>query len=273
MNVIYSLFIRNLRDYTRDNIRLLVITLTPFGFIYVLSSIFKNQFASYSLSYLIAGVSIATVFNTSLNVASAVIDDIGSGFLKEILVSPISRLQVILGYILTGSTIATVQGFLIYLISMFTYLGFEKWHTLILVFFSMVMVSLVYSTLGILLAVTVKNFQTYQVVEQTVVIPLIFLSGAYLPISIFPPFLQYISYLNPMSYTTMFFRGIVLEETMTNAEMVNLGIALDINGFILTPLMSGLIVFLYGVLFMILAIRSFQKANFTSPQLSRKKRN
>ena len=83
MTVIYSLFIRNLRDYTRDNIRLLVITLTPFGFIYVLSSIFKNQFASYSLSYLIAGVSIATVFNTSLNVASAVIDDIGSGFLKD----------------------------------------------------------------------------------------------------------------------------------------------------------------------------------------------
>lgn len=272
MNVIYALFIRNLRNFTRDRIRLLIITLTPFAFIYVLSSIFRNQLGSYSLSYVIAGVSIATVFNTSLNIASAVIEDISSGFMKEIIVSPISRLQMVLGQILTGSTIATAQGFLIFVVGVFTYLGFEEWHTLISVFFSMLMVSLVYSTLGILLAMTVKNFQTYQVVEQAVVIPLIFLSGAYLPISLFPRLLQFISYLNPMTYTTMFFRGVVLEETMSNAEMVKIGIALDVNGFILTPMMSGLIVFFCGVLFLILTTLSFQKADLTNVQSSHQKK-
>jgi len=60
-----------------------------------------------------------------------------------------------------------------------------------------------------------------------------------------------------MTYITMFFRGIVLEDYMTNAEMIKIGIALDINGFTLTPMMSGSIIVLYGVLFLILATRSF----------------
>ena len=119
-----------------------------------------------------------------------------------------------------GVSIATVQGFHVFLVGMFTYLGFEQWHTIIFVFFSMLMIRLVYSTLGILLATVVKNFQTYQVVEQSVVIPLLFLFGAYLPIKLYPQLLQYVSCLNPMTYTTMFFRGVVLEETMTNVEMV-----------------------------------------------------
>lgn len=271
MKIIIALFFRELRKFTRDHTRLFIITITPFAFIYVLASIFTTQLETYSLDYVIAGVAIATVFNTSLNSASSIIGDISSGFLKEILVSPISRIQVVIGQMLAGAVIATIQGFLIFLVGMFSYLGFEKWHTIILVFLSMLLVSLVYSALGILIATTLKNYQTYSVVEQAIVIPLIFLSGAYVPTNLLPRFLQYISYLNPMTYTTMFFRGIVLETSLSMNQMVEMGVALDFNGWIITPIWSGVIVALFGGIFFVWATHSFQKADFMSEKKAHKK--
>lgn len=272
MRAIWALCLRNLRNFMRDRLRLLITILTPFGFIYVLTSLFRTQLQGNPINHVIAGVTIATVFQTSLNIAAATIEDIGSGFMKEILVSPISRFQVALGQMLAGATIATIQGFLIFAIGMFTGLGFEKPHTLLLVFLSMFLVGLVYSALGLLVAILVWDAQTYQIVEQAVVLPLVFLSGAYVPVSLFPTFLKYLSFANPMTYTTMFFRAIVLENNGTDAEMVKNGLAFSINGFIFKPWMSGLVVTGCGILFLILATVTFQRADFTHTQKRKRKK-
>jgi len=272
MRAIWALCLRNLRNFMRDRLRLLITILTPFGFIYVLSSLFRTQLEGNPIGYVIAGVTIATVFQTSLNIAATTIEDIGSGFMKEILVSPISRFQVAFGQMLAGATIATLQGFMIFVIGMFTGLGFEKPHTIVLVFLSMFLVGLVYSAFGLLVATLVRDAQTYQIVEQAVVLPLVFLSGAYVPVSLFPRFLEYLSFLNPMTYTTMFFRAIVMENNGTNAEMVKNGLAFTVRGFVFKPWMSGLVVVGCGILFLILATVTFQRADFTHTRKHRKNR-
>lgn len=270
MSAVWILCLRNLRHFMRDRVRLLITILTPFAFIYVLSSLFRQQLQGNPIQHIIAGVTIATVFQTSLNIAATTIEDISSGFMKEILASPINRFQVAFGQILAGAIVATLQGFMIFFIGMFTGLGFEKPHTIVLVFLSMFLVGLVYSALGLLMATLVRDAQTYQIVEQAVVLPLVYLSGAYVPVSLFPALLQKLSIINPMTYTTMFFRAIVLENNGTDTEMVKNGLAFYVNGSVFKPWMSGLVVVGCGILFLFLATVTFQQADFTHEHKRRK---
>ena len=94
--------------------------------------------------------------------------------------------------------------------------------------------------------------------------PLTFISGAYIPLSMLPESLRYVAYINPMTYATAFFRMIVLEKTnLSNAELVKEGLAIDINGFIVTPIISFTIILAIGLLFLILSTNSFIKTDFS----------
>ena len=128
----------------------------------------------------------------------------------------------------------------------------------------MICVGLVFSGVGLFLATVVKSGQTFQIVKTAVVMPLTFISGAYLPLSILPSGLKYFAYINPMTYATAFFRMIVLEKTnLSNQQLVQEGLAIDINGFIVTPFMSFTIIIVIGLIFLTLSTRSFINTDFS----------
>ena len=264
MRTIQALWIRNLKNFIRDRVRLIFSILIPFFFIYVFSSIFKNDAVKNPTAFLMAGVIIATVFQTSLSVATSTIDDIVSGFMKEVLVSPVKRIYIALGQLLSAATIATMQGVLILVIGLFVGLKFTSWTTPVYVVLCMIGVGIVFSSFGLFLATIVKNAQTFQIVQQAIVLPFTFISGAYLPLTLLPKALQIVAYFNPMTYTTALFRTIILEQGgLSNAAKVKLGLAFDINGFIVTPWMSGIVVLIFGLLFLFLATLSFTKADLS----------
>ena len=265
MNVIYALWLRNIKIFVRDRVRLLISIIIPFFFIYVFSAIFKSDQVEDPTAFMLAGVIIVTVFQTSLSVATTTIDDMISGFMKEVLVSPASRFQVATGQLLSAATIATVQGILILIVGLFTGLSFKSWVTPIYVLGAMILVGLVFSGLGLFLASKVKSAQTFQLVQQAIVLPFTFLSGAYIPLSLLPNTLRFVSYFNPMTYTTAFFRTIILEqENLPTQQMLQSGLAFDINGFIVTPWISGIIMVLLGLFFLFLATTSFVNADFSN---------
>ncbi|MBP2099470.1 ABC transporter permease [Enterococcus rivorum] len=264
MRTIQALWIRNLKNFIRDRVRLIFSILIPFFFIYVFSSIFKNDAVKNPTAFLMAGVIIATVFQTSLSVATSTIDDIVSGFMKEVLVSPVKRIYIALGQLLSAATIATMQGVLILVIGLFVGLKFTSWTTPVYVVLCMIGVGIVFSSFGLFLATIVKNAQTFQIVQQAIVLPFTFISGAYLPLTLLPKALQIVAYFNPMTYTTALFRTIILEQGgLSNAAKVKLGLAFDINGFIVTPWMSGIVVLIFGLFFLFLATLSFTKADLS----------
>lgn len=265
MRVIYTLWLRNLKTFVRDRVRLVISIVIPFFFIYVFSSIFKSDQVDNPTAFMLAGVIIATVFQTSLSIATTTIDDMVSGFMKEVLVSPASRFQVAVGQLLSAATVATVQGLLILIVGLFTGLSFTSWLTPVYVIGAMILVGLVFSGLGLFLASKVKSSQTFQLVQQAIVLPFTFLSGAYIPLSLLPDPLRYFGYVNPMTYTTAFFRTIILEQgNLSTQEMIRSGLAFDFNGFIVTPWMSGVIIAVAGLLFLFLAASSFVNADFTN---------
>jgi len=94
--------------------------------------------------------------------------------------------------------------------------------------------------------------------------PLTFLSGAYIPLSMLPGTLKYVAYINPMTYATAFFRMIVLEKTnLLTADLVKEGLAIDINGFVVTPVMSFAVILIIGLVFLLLSTISFVKTDFS----------
>lgn len=265
MSIVFSLWHRNLKLFIRNRIQLVFTIIMPFFFLYVFSAVFKNEFIENPVNYMLAGIIITDVFQTSLTIASGTITDIVSGFMKEILVSPVKRIQIAMGQLLSAATVATFQGIIVLIVGYFIGLRFSSWITPIFAIGTMAAVGIVFSGLGLFIATLVKNAQTFQIIEAAITMPLTFLCGAYIPLSLLPKVLQYFAYINPMTYTTAFFRTIILEKTSLSVEeLINEQLAFQIGNFVVTPWISFLVVLGFGIVFLLLATYVFSKVDFSN---------
>ena len=272
MRIIYALWYRNLKLFVRNRVQLVFTLLMPFFFLYIFSAVFKNEAIDNPVNYMLAGIVITDVFQTSLSIATGTIEDIVSGFMKEVLVSPVKRMQIAAGQLLSAATISTLQGVLVLVIGCFIGLRFTSAVTVLATLAIMVLVGIVFSGLGLFLAALIKNSQTFQIVQAAITMPLTFLCGAYVPLSIMPTALQYVAYLNPMTYTTALFRTVLLEKTaLTTHQLVAEQLAFQIGSFTITPWTSLIITLLFGVIFLLLAARVFNKVDFSRINRSKSK--
>ena len=265
MRAIGAILGRNLLNFVRDRGRLIGTLVMAFAFLFIFSFVMKSSMTGVKqpMNYLISGVIIMTVFQASLNNSVDILTDIASGFMKEILVAPISRVQISIGQILSSSVIAVVQGLLISLISLFMGLHLDALHFMEMLGV-MAVAGLTFSSIGLFLATIARNSAAFQVVTMIVVMPLTFLSGAYIPTTVMPAFLRPVIYLNPLTYITAIFRYITLKMDGTAAsELVKQGVAYNIHGFIVTPVLGFCAVILIGLLFLVLCVRKFDTADFS----------
>lgn len=264
MNTIFALWIRGLKAFVRNRTGLIFSLIFPFFFVFVFSSIFKTNYIENPVAYMLSGVIITTVFESALNLASTTVDDMVSGFMKEVLVSPAKRVSVAIGQMLSAATVATLQGLLILIVGLFIGIKFTSWRTPIYVLLAMICIGIVFSGVGLFMATKVRNGQTFQIIKTAVTMPLAFLSGAYIPLSMLPGSLQFFAYLNPMTYATAFFRMVTLEKTgLSITELLNEGLVVSINGFVITPFLTFFIIVGIGLVFLFLATSSFIKTDFS----------
>lgn len=264
MDTVFALWKRGLKAFIRNKTGLIFSLIFPFFFVYVFGAIFKNDFIENPIAYMLSGVIITTVFESSLNLASSTVDDMVSGFMKEVLVSPAKRIAVAMGQLLSAATVSTLQGILILILGLFIGIKFTTWTTPLFILLAMICVGIVFSGVGLFLATIVRSGQTFQIIKTAVTLPLTFISGAYIPLEMLPKTLRYVAYINPMTYATAFFRMIVLEKTnLSTTELVQEGLAIDINGFIVTPILSFAIIVSIGIIFLILSTNSFVKTDFS----------
>lgn len=264
MSTVVALWKRGLKAFIRNKTGLIFSLIFPFFFVYVFGAIFKNDFIENPIAYMLSGVIITTVFESALNLASSTVDDMVSGFMKEVLVSPAKRIYVALGQLLSAATVATLQGILILVVGLFIGIEFHDITTPLYVLISMIFIGIVFSGVGLFMATKVRNGQTFQIIKTAVTMPLTFLSGAYVPLSLLPGTLKFVAYFNPMTYATAFFRMIILEKTnLSTAELIKEGLVVDINGFIITPFMTFVVILIIGVAFLLLSTISFVKTDFS----------
>lgn len=267
MNAVGAILSRNLLNFIRNKGRLLGTLFMSFFFLFIFSFIMNSSMGdsfTQPMNYLISGIIIMTVFQSSLNNSIDILSDISSGFMKEILVAPIPRWQISIGQILSSSLIAITQGIIIIITSLFMGLRIDILHFIEMIGI-MAIAGLTFSSIGLFLATIARNSSTFQIITSIVVMPLTFLSGAYIPTTIMPSFLRPLIFINPLTYITSIFRYITLRmESMPAAELVKEGVAYDIQGFIVTPQVGLIIIILIGLIFFELCIRKFNKADFSN---------
>ncbi len=264
MRIVFALWMRNIKLFIRNRVQLILILVMPFFYLYLLSTIFKKAYISNSVNYVLAGIVIIVVFQTSLNIATSTIEDIVSGYMKEVLVSPVKRIQIAAGQILSSTTVATIQGGLILIVGYFIGLKYTSVLTPIAVIASMIFVGLVFSSFGLFLAASVKNSQTFQILSMAVTTPITFLCGVYVPLSLLPNGLQYIALINPMTYAAAFFRSLTLEKmSLPTDELIAEQLAFHVGGVVITPQISFVITLIFGTLFLILSSAVFTKVDFS----------
>jgi ABC-2 type transport system permease protein len=122
------------------------------------------------------------------------------GFLKETLVAPVSRMNIMLGNTLGGATVAVIQGIVLLIISLI--FGFRPYSLVLLVitFVAMSMLAMAMVCFSAGIAAIMNDMQGFMAVNNLLVIPLFFLSSALYPLDSVPPVMQIIASLNPLTY-------------------------------------------------------------------------
>jgi ABC-2 type transport system permease protein len=204
MEVMYILWLRQIKRYLRSKSRIVgslgqpILFLVALGF--GLGPIFQRAGAGSYINFLAPGVIAQGVLFTAIFSGIELIWDRQFGFLKETLVAPVSRLQIMFGKTLGGATIAAFQGLIIFLLTLL--IGFRpaNWMLLPVFFFALFLIALLFTALGTAIASTLQDFQGFQLIMNFLVMPLYFLSGALFPLDGLPGVLQFITRINPLSY-------------------------------------------------------------------------
>ena len=264
MNPVTAIIQRNLLNYTRNRGRMIGSIVMSMFMLVMFSFMMKSSMSGFGepMNYLIAGVIIMTVFQTGINNSSDILSDISDGYMKEVMVAPIARSQISIGNIISGAVVSTLQGTLTMIISLL--IGFKINVLQILLLIAVMLVSaMTFSAVGLFLATVSRNSPSFQTISSMIMMPLTFVSGAYIPTTMMPGFLLPVVYLNPLTYVTSIFRYIALGAyKMSSAELVREGMAFDIYGFIITPVMGLMITVLIGTAFFALSVGKFNQADF-----------
>ncbi len=212
------------------------------------------------VQFMYPGILSMTVVMSSLFAGMSVVWDREFGFLKEVLVAPLSRVGIVLGKAAGGAFTAMVQG--VVLIAIAPIVGIALTPLLVLKLIPLFLIlSLSLSGLGILVATRMRSQQGFQVVVQLMIFPLIFLSGVFFPIDGVPVWLQVIAKVNPLTYGVdairQVFLGPQLESLAGDTDAFTLGVTLFDHrmGIMEDALLVGAI----GAVFLIAGVWSFSR--------------
>lgn len=137
------------------------------------------------------------------------------GFLKEILVAPVSRTAIVVGKTLGAATIASSQAFILLVLAPFIGISIHLNFIPDLVFF-MVLLSFAIAGMGLLIASLMKTMESFGVLMQVLIFPMFFLSGAFFPLTAVPSWMAWLAKIDPLTYGVDAMRQIILNSQTPN---------------------------------------------------------
>ena len=228
---IYIMWLRQMKRFVRSKSRLVSSIVQPLFFLFILGSGFKvATFAGVDdyLSFLAPGIIAMAILFSSMFTGISVLWDKQFGFLQEVLVAPVSRFSIIIGRTLGGATVALIQGFIILLIALGLGVKVSGIFGLFLTFVFMILIAFTAVGFGLVLASKMEDFQGFQLIMNLLIMPLLFLSSAFFPVTANPT-MKTISYFNPLFYMVDGLRGSLIIGTATvNSPMLDLLVVLVI---------------------------------------------
>lgn len=202
---VYTMWLREMIRFSRSKSRIIGALATPLFFLVILGTGFSSAFqvrggGTFDKSYLAPGLIGMSVLFASLMGGVSIIWDREFGFLKEILIAPVSRFFVSLGKAIGGVTTAMIQGILILIIARLIGIHYVSFWGVLAGIAVMFISGIGFIGLGIAIASKIESHEGFQMVMSFLTMPLVLLSGAFFPISNLPAWLKTLVYLNPLTY-------------------------------------------------------------------------
>jgi ABC-2 type transport system permease protein len=210
----YSLWLREVKRYLRDRVRIVSSFVQPVLWLVIFGTGIRFSAGLVNVTpqeYIFPGIIGQTLLFTSMFMGISVIWDREFGFLKEILVAPISRMSIFLGKMLGDSTDAVIQGILVFLLGIL--LGIRLNAVMFLeVLPIMLLTTFGLVSVGLTIASYIENLESFGAIQSFINLPLFFLSGALFPVSgsSVPGWLQIAAKFNPLTYSVDALRNITL---------------------------------------------------------------
>ena len=231
MSAIYILWLREMKRYTRSRVQLLASLGQPLLYLlalgFGLGPVFQKAGQGSYLQFMAPGVIGMTVLFSSIFSGLGLLWDRQFGFLKETLVAPVPRLQIMIGRTLGGATVAVMQGLLVTIVCVIA--GFRPVHmaTAPLALGFMLLIATVFAGLGVAIGSSLQDMQGFQLIMNFLVMPIFFLSGALFPLENLDKVMTAVTMIDPLSYGVDGMRSVLLGRTHYGA-MVDLEVLIGI---------------------------------------------
>jgi ABC-2 type transport system permease protein len=204
MSAIYILWLRELRRYVRSRAQIAASLGQPLMYLvalgFGLGPVFQKAGQGSYVQFVAPGVISMTVLFSSIFSGMGLLFDRQFGFLKETLVAPVPRYQIMLGRTLGAATVAVIQGLLVVVVCLIA--GFRPVNaaTAPAALLFMMLIACVFSALGTAIGSVLQNMQGFQLIMNFLVMPMFFLSGALYPLSNLPKLFSIVTSLDPLTY-------------------------------------------------------------------------
>ncbi len=217
MSTIYILWLRQVRKYFRSKSRIIgslgqpALFLIVFGFGF--GSIYQKAGEGNYIQFLAPGIILMSVLFTAIFSGIDLIWDKQFGILKETLVAPVPRLHIMIGRTLGGATVATIQGVIVFLLTLIV--GFDPQNVYLLPVCLLIIfiVALLFTAMGTAIASMLEDMQGFQLIMNFLVMPIFFLSGALFPLTDAPSFIVTVAKFDPLTYGIDGLRAVLISQT------------------------------------------------------------
>ena len=255
---------RDLIRFASDRTRIVTLLVQPLLYLFVLGAGLDTLAGSATggvdmKTFIFPGVICVAVLFTAMFSAISLVMDREFGFLREMMVAPVSRASIVVGKCLGGATVAASQGAVILALAGLVGVPYDPL-LLLGMLALMLLLAFTVTAFGVLIASRVKQIQTFTSIMQMVVLPLFFVSGALYPLSGLPAWLSVLNRVDPMTYAVDPMRRLVLDHVdIPAAARATLDPGVTWGSWHLPVWFEVAMLLLLGLAMMGLAVRQFRR--------------
>ncbi|HVT76972.1 MAG TPA: ABC transporter permease [Acidimicrobiales bacterium] len=252
---------RELLRFARTRIRILTGFTQPILFLFVLgygiSPLVGTTGGFDFKKFVFPGVVAMSVVSTAIFGAMSIVWDREFGFMREMLVAPASRAALVVGKAAGGATVATLQGTV--MLALAPAIGVHLTALLVLKVVALcLLMAVALTSFGVFLASRIDHMESFGVVVQLVLFPMLFLSGAMFPLSGLPAWLSVLTRINPLTYAVDPLRRTVFAaQNLPPAARARFPTGVELFGHTLGTASELTIVAAIAAVFLTLSVRAF----------------
>jgi ABC-2 type transport system permease protein len=253
---------RELIRFANDRMRIATALVQPLLFLFVLGGGLSQVSSSGThgvdfQTFIYPGVLCISVLFTAMFSAASIVWDREFGFLREMMVAPVRRSSIVIGKAFGGATVASFQGVILICLAGTVHVPYDP-ALIVGILAIQALLAFSITAFGLMVAVRIKQMQSFMGVMQMIVTPMFFISGVFFPVQGLPGWLAVLNRLDPLTYAVDPMRRLVFNHLdISAAARKTLDPGVTWWGWHVPALLEVAMVFALGLVMLSIAIWEF----------------